>query len=124
MTTPPCLRCGKELKSVIPGVVREDMPSWQPENQPSAGTTFKSSGHYGSTVWDPQGVLPHEFLEINICDECMVAAVGEGRILHGRKPVRVAPKTQLWQPPDLGWCDRCGRAVRTPHEFHDDEAPF
>lgn len=38
--------------------------------QPSGATAFSSSGHYGSTVWDPMsgGVR----LLINVCDTCLV----------------------------------------------------
>lgn len=58
--TLPCLVCGKTLSSVLPN---PDI------NQPNDGTAFSTSGHFGSTVFDPaNGTL----LEVNVCDPCLV----------------------------------------------------
>lgn len=60
----PCIICGKQLEPVM-----RDNDC----NQPYGGTSFTSHGHYGSTVFDPMNVGGHLTLEINICDEDMVA---------------------------------------------------
>lgn len=65
--TLPCIICDKALESAI--------PEHDNHNQPYAGTAFIASGHYGSTVWDPNdsmvlGAIPR-YLEINICDDCI-----------------------------------------------------
>ncbi len=38
--------------------------------QPYEATTFTSSGHYGSTVYDPMSKYRH--LRIIICDKCLL----------------------------------------------------
>ncbi len=40
-------------------------------NHPWGATVFQATGNYGSTVHDP--VTNRVILEINICDECLVA---------------------------------------------------
>jgi hypothetical protein len=125
--TLPCIRCGKKLESAIPHHVRDDMPDWQPENQPSRGTTFIARGQYGSTVFDPQGLryaAGTEFLEINVCDECMVALAHTGRVLHGVTPHPLLPDYEPWTLPGKKWCARCERPVGLSHYRHDSEPPF
>ena len=75
----PCIVCGKTLKNV-----------WETaENQPDSGVAFTSPGNYGSTVFDP--VLTGEFIEISVCDECLVRAGEQGRIYTARtrRPVHM-----------------------------------
>jgi hypothetical protein len=72
--TVPCIVCGKKLDSVFSGEASE--------NQPSEGTAFQSSGHYGS-MFDPMN--GSEFIEINVCDECLTDARSNGRVLHVKK---------------------------------------
>lgn len=66
----PCIACGNELNNAF-----HDMT-----NQPSDGTAFESSGHYGSTAFDP---MDGSYIEINVCDRCLVAAREKGRVLRG-----------------------------------------
>jgi hypothetical protein len=54
----PCFKCGKTLENVTPNG----------ENQPYAGTEFRTEGHYGSTFWDS---FDGEEIVINICDPCL-----------------------------------------------------
>lgn len=82
----PCLICGYEPEPAFP---RTD------SNQPYKATTFVSHGQYGSTVFDPcTGSL---FIEINICDDCLIAK--SERVLLGRS-VRPAPQVtyEPWDP--------------------------
>jgi hypothetical protein len=67
----PCIVCSKTLSNVF-----EDV-----ENQPNDGLTFMSHGQYGSTEFDP---MDGTYIEINVCDECLVAAREKGNVLHGR----------------------------------------
>lgn len=62
MSTPalPCFACGSLLENV----------SSHSENQPYAGTEFRTQGHYGSTFWDS---FDGEDLVLNICDPCLCA---------------------------------------------------
>ena len=121
--TLPCIRCGKGLE---PAFRRRYEPedATPPVNQPAGGTMFVSYGQYGSTVFDPEGRSGREFLEINVCDECMLLAASQGCILHAL-PERQAPPPPEMEPwaPALVWCARCG-AVWPPHERHDDEPPW
>ena len=53
-----CIVCEKELKNyMLDGV------------QPSEGVCFNTSGHYGSTVFDPMNASK---LEICVCDKCLL----------------------------------------------------
>ncbi len=60
-----CFKCNRELEPAI-----KELPDKQELNQPYAGTSFSSSGHYGSTVFDPMSNI--HTLEINICDPCLL----------------------------------------------------
>lgn len=64
-------------------------------NQPYGGTTFTSHGHYGSTVFDP--LAESVFLEINVCDECLVESASE-RVLRGRPTRPERPSYEPWEP--------------------------
>ena len=83
----PCFVCGTVLRNV-------DTAS---DNQPSAGTEFRTYGHYGSTFWDS---LDGEELVLNVCDPCLRARTDRlaqhkrhlpvligGRVLVGRQDV-------------------------------------
>lgn len=78
----PCVVCGKELFNVF-----EDC-----ENQPEAGLAFVSHGHYGCTVFDP---MDGQKLELNICDDCLVKARDQGRVLLGRDTRMVMCGTEM-----------------------------
>lgn len=67
----PCIACGKELKNV-------DKTS---TNQPYKGLAFTSHGHYGGTLFDP---MDGQFLEVNICDQCLAFHAGKGNVLAGQ----------------------------------------
>ena len=67
----PCIVCGAALDNVI-----DDS-----ENQPYGATAFMSDGHYGSTAFDP---LDGTFLEVNICDPCLIQAQLNAEVLWGR----------------------------------------
>lgn len=54
----PCFVCGKTFQNAFP----------EADNQPDAGTEFRTYGHYGSTFWDS---FDGEELVLNICDDCL-----------------------------------------------------
>ena len=87
-----CFKCGVELRQATHGT---------DDRQPSGGTVFRAYGNYGSTVYDPGGSMlgsdRREWLEINICDNCLVN--GPGRVLHVQGHTRRYEDTQLWVPP-------------------------
>lgn len=85
----PCIRCDKPLQNVD--------PEWVSGNQPYEGTAFHTHGHYGSTIFDP---MDGTYLEINVCDECLKALQGTGKVFHRRerKPVLVDDHELV------GWC--------------------
>lgn len=81
----PCIVCGKELKSVM-----------GEGNQPSGGLAFVTSGHYGSVAYDPMD--GSQWLEINVCDECIRAASQKHQVLLGKvihRPV-IDPEYTDW----------------------------
>lgn len=86
----PCIACGTALRNVDPHEI---------ENQPEEGVAFSSPGHYGSTVFDP---MDGTFLEINVCDPCLVKAGEQGRVLSGRRrrPVTVERLRVGWEDVD------------------------
>ena len=86
----PCIACGRELKNV-------DRDA--DENQPYAGTAFVSHGHYGSTAYDP---MDGHYLEINICDLCLVTHADRVEQGRDRRPILedgpLGPNTSV-----VGW---------------------
>ena len=55
-----CVKCDTILDDVLGG---------EPDVQPMDGLAFVTTGHYGSTVFDP---MDGTYLEIVICDKCLV----------------------------------------------------
>lgn len=73
----PCIVCGRELENIL------DLP--QESNQPNGGLAFTTLGHFGSTAFDP---MDGTWLEINVCDPCLVEAQLQKKVLLGeRAPV-------------------------------------
>lgn len=81
----PCIRCGAQPAHAF----KDD----EPTNQPYAATTFKSHGHYGSTVWDPLG-RSRDWLELNVCDICLQELAELGHVVVGHLPYVERPKPQ------------------------------
>jgi hypothetical protein len=71
----PCLVCGSALEPVSP----------ECENQPHYATVFSARGQYGSTVFDP---MDGSYLELNVCDRCLLEAAARGQVLWGRDGAR------------------------------------
>lgn len=80
--TLPCIICGAALEPATPFE----------ENQPYAGTTFATRGHYGSTVFDP---MNGDYLQINICDPCIQDRAQQQRILLC-PPHKSHLKPEIW----------------------------
>lgn len=62
----PCIACGKEFEHVMPD-------TYEPldfSHLPYAGTTFYTTGHYGSTFWDS---FNGEKAVVCVCDDCLRA---------------------------------------------------
>ena len=72
-TTTGCIVCGVELDNVDPN---------DDANQPYDGVMVSTRGNYGSTVFDPEN---GEFLLFIVCDECLVKAGEQGRVLLGQR---------------------------------------
>ena len=74
-----CFKCEKELQS---------LDTYQPDR----AVTFAAEGQYGSTVFDP---MDGSFLEIHICDDCLVLAGDSGfvRIVQTNENLFVPIKT-------------------------------
>lgn len=64
----PCLVCGRQLDNV-------DDESC---NCPDGADCFSTHGHYGSRLFDP---MNGEYLEINVCSDCLRTAVDSNRVL-------------------------------------------
>lgn len=86
----PCLVCGKAL---------DDCGMGDGVNQPHAATAFTSSGHYGSTSFDPFNA---SCIEINICEACLGRAMKQERVLWRREALALhgAPP---WADSCFGW---------------------
>jgi hypothetical protein len=88
-----CIKCGAVPDPVFQG--EEEL------NQPYAATTFDSTGHYGSTVWDPMNTPwggSRQFIQINVCDPCLTEAAGEGKVLRGITTTSYDTRTEPWAP--------------------------
>jgi hypothetical protein len=85
-----CFVCGKKLKTAIPD--ETNLPFGATINLPFGATVFKTYGNYGSTVFDP---MDQSFLELNICDECLIK--NRDLVLRGkymRPPITEAEYTK------------------------------
>lgn len=80
----PCIICHRPLENVY----------GEANNQPYGGLAFQSYGHYGTAVFDP---LDNSYLEINVCDSCMLAAESHNRVYIGHNMVTQAQaQLELW----------------------------
>ncbi len=111
----PCIVCDKALENVDEAA----------ENQPHKGTTFTSGGHYGSTAFDP---MNGEFLEINICDDCLRKRAEQGKVMIGRerKPLIYLARIRsgdeyLFMPSRFGWTKAHRALVRWRPDMEDDD---
>jgi hypothetical protein len=95
----PCLVCGAVLRNVLDEV----------DNQPDGGTACTTEGHYGSTVWDP---MNGEFLEFNVCDECLTRAGEQGRVYAARTKRPVYVVDDKGREFMVGWEKAAYRPVR------------
>jgi hypothetical protein len=69
------------------------------QNQPYGGLAFTSYGHYGGTAFDP---MDGSYLEINICDKCLVS---KSVLRESQKPVVLIGHMdngplRVWEGPD------------------------
>lgn len=92
----PCIACGYQPESALPGSLEDAAGGGQ---QPYGATTFTSPGQYGSTVFDD---MNRSFLEINVCDACVLTAAARGQVLHATlvKVERRKYEYRPWVPPD------------------------
>lgn len=65
-----CIVCHKALVNEI------DLA----DNQPRDGVVCNTHGNYGSRVYD--SLNANEYLEFNVCDDCLVKASNRGEIVH------------------------------------------
>ena len=70
----PCIVCGTAMDQAMPmeGIT----------NQPSNGVSCWTHGNYGSTVFD--SICGDSRLLFSVCDECLVKAAGQERVLWQR----------------------------------------
>lgn len=85
-----CFKCDRTLDPVD--------PKW--ERQPYGGTVFVAYGHYGSTVWDVNYGSSNKFLEIVLCDDCLLA--NKDQVQMVRKIPRVDYEYKAWDPENDG----------------------
>lgn len=77
----PCIVCGGALIGC------------STPNQPLDALAFSTSGHYGTTLFDP---MDGSALEINVCDPCLAKAGAAGRVLHYREPKNIQRDPEPW----------------------------
>lgn len=65
-----CIRCGGGLKDVWDGMKN---------SPPKGGTQFRTYGHSGSGVFDP---MDDTFIEVNICDPCLLTLLDMKQVGH------------------------------------------
>lgn len=98
----PCIVCGHELRNVEQSC----------DNQPYGGTAFKTHGHYGSTAFDPMDA--GDFLEVNICDPCLVRAAHAGKVFSARvERERLVYHYVPWKPDGLEHVEKVGQELGT-----------
>lgn len=78
-----CFICGKELE--ISGYNENDDPTIIQSLHD--GLWFRSSGNYGSTIFDP---MDEQYLEIPICDQCVLNKKYEATHIHSIRRKSIA----------------------------------
>ena len=68
-----CIKCNKPM---------ENFMAHDEGQQPVGGLAFKAHGHYGSTVLDMPGPTTPKFLEISICDKCVLDLMALGLVFR------------------------------------------
>lgn len=84
-----CIVCETELQSN--GMKQDE----EGRDIPVYGTRFTTYGDYGSTVIDSMGA---QFIEVNICDNCLRSKGSQGYVLVGKPGYRKPAPTNytLW----------------------------
>lgn len=91
LTDLSCIRCGKGFPPAVSGPVTPGVP-------PSGGIVFRSSGNYGSRLYDePPG--SREYILIAVCDGCTAAAGARGDVLLVVPPLPGQARYERWQAP-------------------------
>lgn len=98
------MKPGETLECIVCGFKPEDAGIGTTINHPSEATVFTSHGQYGSTAFDPSD---GQYLEINICDQCLGSAQRRGQVLLGRngRPIQSTDPDGLAVPTVVGWED-------------------
>jgi hypothetical protein len=87
MITLDCIVCRKALEPM-----REDPEA---ENQPEEGLAFTTHGHWPSSIID---IFDGIYLEINVCNTCLLKAAEEGRVAVGESD-KQNTSLKPWRPP-------------------------
>lgn len=77
-----CISCDKELK--------RDWDGTDIDSPTSGGIYLTSHGNYGSVVFDP--VFESDYLEMYICDECLVK---KAKNIYSVRVTKVKPKREI-----------------------------
>lgn len=79
-----CIRCDKTMEDAL------DISDKDGETYPntSEGIVFRSSGQFGSTVWDE--FINPRYMQIILCDECAVKLAERIDIIDGKKYIKFA----------------------------------
>ena len=85
----PCLVCKKKLEVGMLVMDAEVM-------YPRGGVTFTSRGNFGSKVFDPPDGLSSRYLQVHICDDCVVQASIEQLVAMGTVEVKEERRFRLW----------------------------
>lgn len=80
MNITPCFICEKELGAAF-GHKQDDS-----YREPAYGTMFRAIGNYGSTIFDNIG---SDYLEINICDECLFNRRNKTKLIVVKRPQEI-----------------------------------
>lgn len=83
-----CIVCDRMFESALPD-------DGLRHNQPSSGLCFHAFGQYGTTVFDPMDGC---YLEINVCDKCIVAAAERSAVLIGFRREYRGLDLVFWEP--------------------------
>lgn len=82
-----CIVCKMDMPSLLEG---------EP-NHPNGGVVFQARGNYGSTVFDP---FDGSYLEINVCDTCLLTAKHDNMVMIGVRPIETDLELRPWRDND------------------------
>ena len=88
----PCFCCSKSVAIDSPLRIGESIPAV------FGATVWRCRGNFGSTIYDPTPQEGNQFLELYICDDCVIKNAERVSLVQLTEPRRPEVKVQSEEP--------------------------